>query len=64
MLSLYELDITSLVTEASCVLVFCFVLYQTTSTAIRINNKKLNSIKKAQDNNQELLDNVLYTVKN
>ena len=64
MLSLYELDITTLVIEASCVLVFCFVLYQTTSTAIRINNKKLNSIKEAQDNNQELLDNVLYTVKN
>ena len=51
MLSEYELDITSLVIEGCCVVVFCFILYLTTSTAIRINNKKLKVVFPDFDNN-------------
>ncbi len=64
MLSKYELDITSLVIEGCCILVFCFILYLTTSTAIRINNNKLNSIKQAQAQNEDLLNTVIQTVQN
>jgi methyl-accepting chemotaxis protein len=64
MLSKYELDITSLVIEGCCVITFCFILYLTTSTAIRINNNKLNSIRKSQEHNEDLLNTVIDTVQN
>jgi methyl-accepting chemotaxis protein len=64
MLSKYELDITSLVIEGCCVITFCFILYLTTSTAIHINNNKLNSIRKSQEHNEDLLNTVIDTVQN